>query len=84
MDPNAVKLQIYLPFSQEHLKALMIAVKPETCVEEVIGYALFEYINEGRIPLLSDRQLAVTNWNLRIVEDDGSIDDDFPGKKYSI
>ncbi len=60
------------------MKPLNIAVKNEATVEEVIGYSLFEYVNEKRIPPIPDTRYGVVFWNMRIVEDDGSIDDDFP------
>ncbi|KAI8925474.1 stress-activated map kinase interacting protein 1-domain-containing protein [Entophlyctis helioformis] len=77
-DPTAVKLKIYLPFSKDPLKPLFISTKREASVEEVIGFTLFEYVNESRSPMLPEKTWAITNWSLRIAEDDGSIDDDFP------
>lgn len=57
----------------------MIKVKRDATVEEVIGYILYEYINQSITPSLPERLCDVIMWCLRIVEDDGSIDDDFPG-----
>ena len=58
---------------------MYVKVKGDATVDEVIGYCLFEYVNEQRIPALPGSMLNVSNWNIRIVEDDGAVDDDFPG-----
>lgn len=79
MDPNGIKLQLFIPSSREPLRPLNICVKSDANVEEVIGFALCEYMNDGRLPLIAEKLRYVTAWNLRIVEDDGTLDDDFPG-----
>ncbi|KAJ3209345.1 hypothetical protein HDU67_006261 [Dinochytrium kinnereticum] len=77
-DPDPVKLKIYIPFSNDSEKPLLITTKKEATVEEVIGYSLYEYTNESREPPIPEHLWDVANWNMRIVEDDGSIDEDFP------
>lgn len=77
-DMNPIMLKIYIPSSNDPSTPLQITVKRDAKVEEVIGYTLYEYINEGREPPLSENLCDVVYWNLRIVEDDGAIDDDFP------
>jgi hypothetical protein len=64
-----------LPFAQE--RPLFIQVKGEATVDDVIGYSLFEYVNEKRSPKLPTSMFNVMKWNIRIV-DDGEVDDDFP------
>jgi hypothetical protein len=59
-------------------------VRKDIAVEEVIGVALWRYTEEGCQPTLevSDEDEEgdrTTRWNLRIVEDDGEVDEDFPG-----
>ncbi|KAI8907823.1 stress-activated map kinase interacting protein 1-domain-containing protein [Gorgonomyces haynaldii] len=76
-DGNAVKLSLFIPFSKDGTP-LHIAVKADATVEEVIGYALYEYIEQHRSPPLPEKLLKIENWNLRICEDDGEIDEDFP------
>jgi len=59
-------------------------------VEEVIGVALWTYWEEQekgeREPRLevdeekAERGEETVNWNLRIVEEDGEVDEDFPGE----
>ena len=58
---------------------MMIIVKNYATVDEVIGYCLFEYVNEKIKPILPASLLNVAHWSIRIVEDDGEIDEDFPG-----
>ena len=82
-DPNAMRLQIFLPFSKEALKPIFIAVHKDASVDEVIGYTLFEYVNANRLPMIPQHLWIIKQWNLRIVEDDGSIDDDFPALERS-
>jgi hypothetical protein len=80
-ETTPVKLKIYLPSSDKPKDPMQVVVKREATVEDVIGYILYQYYNEGRTPLLSDELSTVVQWNLRIVEDDGEIDDDLPGKR---
>ncbi|KAG9303390.1 hypothetical protein G9A89_013716 [Geosiphon pyriformis] len=75
---NPMKLKIFFPFSSEPLRPLVLTVKREATVEEVIGYALYQYWEEKREPTLDERVCSVVHWNMKIVEDDGEIDEDFP------
>ncbi|EEB05122.2 stress activated MAP kinase interacting protein Sin1 [Schizosaccharomyces japonicus yFS275] len=75
---NPLKVDIYCPFSEEPEKPLKIMLKPSVTVEEAIGYILYEYIENGQKPELPKEQQNPNYWNLRIVEDDGEIDEDFP------
>ncbi|KAJ3323790.1 hypothetical protein HDV06_001160 [Boothiomyces sp. JEL0866] len=77
LDPNAVKLKLYLPFAELSDKPMFIAVKGDAQVCEVIGYCLLEYLNEKRTPIIPEEMRKVELWSLRIV-DDGVVDDDFP------
>jgi len=76
-DPDSMELMIYLPFSNEPEKPLQIMVKKTATVEDVIGYSLYEYNEAEREPVITS-DLDVPYWNMRIVEDDGEIDEDFP------
>ena len=62
------------------MKSMDISIKKEASVHETIGYGLFEYVNHGGRPRISSHFQDTGLWCIRIVEDDGSIDDDFPGK----
>ena len=56
---------------------MKVAVRPDATVEEAIGFVLYQYTEEGRQPKARD---TVRVYSLRIVEDDGEIDNDFPGR----
>lgn len=68
-----------MPISEEPEIPLDITVLRDATVEDVMGYALYEYWTEGRKPAIPEHLRNVVMWNMRIVEDDGTIDDDFPG-----
>jgi hypothetical protein len=88
-----VTLEIYFPHSTKPSTPLEITVRKDVTVEEVIGWALAKYWDEGLKPRLDDgleqegkeleRQirLSTVGWALRIVEDDGEVDEDFPGER---
>ena len=87
----SVTLEIYFPHSTKPSTPLEITVRKDVTVEEVIGWALANYWDRGLKPRLDDgleqegkeleRQirLSTVGWALRIVEDDGEVDEDFPG-----
>lgn len=82
---DALKLSLYFPHSKTPRKELKVGVKKDLTVEEVIGAGLWHYFEEGREPALEvdideGIELETTKWNLRIVEDDGEVDEDFPGE----
>lgn len=78
--PNPIHLKIFFPSSQDPKKPLPVIVKRDATVEQVIGYSLYVYIEEKRMPPIdaNSKLDKVACWNLRIVEDDGDIDQDFP------
>jgi hypothetical protein len=89
----SLPMKIYYPFSREPFKPIEITVRKDVTVEEVIGWALFKYCEAGRKPEVyeghdkghnKDINPAIwrttAGWALRIVEDDGEVDEDFPGK----
>ncbi|GAA5880007.1 hypothetical protein JCM16303_004434 [Sporobolomyces ruberrimus] len=69
-------------------KPIKVKVKKDVTVEEVIGVGLWAYWEEQekeeREPKLdvdvdkAEKGEETTKWNLRIVEDDGEVDEDFP------
>ncbi|KAJ2064500.1 Component of a membrane-bound complex containing the Tor2p kinase [Coemansia sp. S146] len=56
---------------------LNVKVRQTATVEQVIGFALHRYIDDGLAPPLEPNLQDVVMWALRIAED-GEIDDDFP------
>jgi target of rapamycin complex 2 subunit MAPKAP1 len=63
-----------------------LSVRKDSTVEEVIGFALWSYWDEGWLPKLDDGvkeeeedvKLSAVGWIMRIAEDDGEVDDEFP------
>lgn len=83
---DALTLSLYFPHSKTPAKKLKVGVKKDLSVEEVIGAGLWAYWEEGREPTLevgtAGETDETTKWNLRIVEDDGEVDEDFPGSSF--
>lgn len=82
-ETGALKLTVYFPHSKEPRKPVKLTVRDVT-VEEVIGYALWTYWEGTKEPKLeinddAEEGMETAKWNLRIVEDDGEVDEDFPG-----
>ncbi|TDL19644.1 SIN1-domain-containing protein [Rickenella mellea] len=74
-------------------RPMNLNVRKDASVEEVIGFALWSYWEEGWLPKLDDglleekdgeddpkrmATLSAIGWVLRIAEDDGEVDEDFP------
>ncbi|OCF45799.1 hypothetical protein I317_00287 [Kwoniella heveanensis CBS 569] len=78
----SLSLEMYFPHSQKPTDPIVAKVRKDATVEEVTGFGLYKYWEEGRLPLLSDDEDEVkwssVGWGLRIVEDDGEVDEDFP------
>ncbi|KAF9048309.1 hypothetical protein BDZ89DRAFT_758549 [Hymenopellis radicata] len=83
-------VQVYFPHAVEPRgRAMDLNVRRDATVEEVIGFALWTYWEEGWKPKLDEglngeederwaTHLSAVGWILRITEDDGEVDDDFP------
>jgi hypothetical protein len=89
----SLELQIYFPFSRDPFKPLRVVVRKDVAVEELIGWSLHQYLEEDRAPGLEENHdkgpnrsmdpevwYSTTGWALRMVEDDGEVDEDFPGE----
>lgn len=86
----STNVQVYfLHATQPHGKAMELNVRRDATVEEVIGFALWSYWEEAWLPKLDEglsgeddpkwaTRLSAIGWILRIAEDDGEVDDDFP------
>lgn len=75
--PN-LSLELFYPHSDEPSEPVIVQVRKDATVEEVTGYALWKYWEEGLTPPIADEDCTTVNWGLRIVEDDGEVDEDFP------
>lgn len=73
-----LKLKMYMPCSDEPQKAWEVIVRTDVNVSNAIGFALYCFMKEKRTPALPDDLCNANKWTLRIVEDDGEPDEDFP------
>jgi hypothetical protein len=80
----SLQLELYFPHSADPTKPISGKVRKDATVEEVTGFGLWKYWEEGREPLLSaeesDVRWSTIGWGLRMVEEDGEVDEDFPRK----
>lgn len=86
----STNVQVYFPHAREPAgRAMDLNVRKDATVEEVVGFALWNYWEEGWLPKLDEGlggdedpkkaiRLSAVGWILRIAEDDGEVDDDFP------
>ncbi|KDR72482.1 hypothetical protein GALMADRAFT_252569 [Galerina marginata CBS 339.88] len=86
----STNVQVFFPTAKQPLgKVMDLNVRRDATVEEVIGFALWSYWEEGWLPKLDEglngeedpkwaTKLSAVGWILRIAEDDGEVDDDFP------
>jgi len=88
-DSSAIALDIYFPHSKQPSQAVKINARKDATVEEAIGFGLWTYWEQKLEPKLDeglggddDRQRAILlsaiGWSLRIAEDEGEVDEDFP------
>ncbi|GAA5958418.1 hypothetical protein JCM21900_002188 [Sporobolomyces salmonicolor] len=87
---DTLTLKLYFPHSTKPgaSKPLTVGVKRDVTVEEVIGVGLWAYWEgqekgerEPRLEVEEEKAESgeeTTKWNLRIVEEDGEVDEDFP------
>lgn len=78
-------VKVFFPHAHEPKGNVMtLSVRRDATVEEVIGFALWTYWEEGWLPKLNeslsenDPKLSGIGWIMRIAEDDGEVDEDFP------
>jgi hypothetical protein len=87
-DPNPIMLRIYCPFSDKPSKPFEVLIRRTVhhgeggdrpvSVADLIGLSLWRYNEEKLEPPLPQNKLNVNWWTLRMVEEDGEVDDDFP------
>lgn len=53
-------------------------VRPDAITDDVIGYILYDYVEQKREPELDEAAYDLAEWVLLIAEDDGEIEDDLP------
>ena len=64
---------------------MRLSVRKDATVEEVLGFALWSYWEAGWLPRLDEEDVSVLEeklsaigWVMKIAEDDGEVDEDFP------
>lgn len=76
-------IKIHAPFSTQSSKPFEVPLRRSTnegaavTVAELIGLSLWRYAEEKREPPITDTDMNVNRWTLRMVEDD-EVDFDFP------
>ncbi|KAG6916070.1 hypothetical protein DXG01_008544 [Tephrocybe rancida] len=88
----SVDVIVYFPHAlRPRGKAMELNVRKDATVEEVIGFALWTYWKEAWLPALDEglsgesdpkweTKVSAVGWIMRIAEEDGEVDDDFPRK----
>ena len=81
---------VFFPFAREPAgKPMALSVRRDATVEEVLGFALWSYWEAGWLPRLDEdpnapeEKLSAVGWVMKIAEDDGEVDEDFPRKSSS-
>ncbi|KAJ7698740.1 stress-activated map kinase interacting protein 1-domain-containing protein [Mycena rosella] len=86
----STNVSVYFPSARAPKgQAMDLNVRKDATVEEVIGFALWTYWEEGWLPKLDEgmenadeeklaMRLSAVGWIMRIAEEDGEVDDDFP------
>ncbi|KAF8804772.1 hypothetical protein BYT27DRAFT_7194364 [Phlegmacium glaucopus] len=89
-ESHSTNVHLYFPHArQPRGKAMHLNVRSDATVEEVVGFSMWSYWEEGWLPKLDEglsgeddpkwaTRLSAAGWILRIAEEDGEVDDDFP------
>ena len=77
-DLRPLHLKIFRPTSEAPMRPVDVIVRQDATVAETIGFSLYRYWEEGRKPPLKKEECDANVWTLRIMEDVGVVDDDFP------
>lgn len=90
-DSENMPVSVFFPWAQKpnNSKAMELNVRKDATMEEVLGFALWSYWEEGWTPRLDEglsgeedpkweTKCSALGWIFRIAEDDGEVDEDFP------
>ncbi|KIM24063.1 hypothetical protein M408DRAFT_331981 [Serendipita vermifera MAFF 305830] len=83
-DAPSITLNIFFPESKKPFSATKLTARKDATVEEIIGFGLWTYCEQKLEPPLdlgepsSDAAVSAAGWVLRIGEEDGEVDEDFP------
>ena len=80
-----MNVQVFFPHAK-NFGSMSLNVRKDATIEEVVGFSLWSYWEEGWLPKLDegvsgeeDPKLSAVGWILKIAEEDGEVDEDFPG-----
>ncbi|KAJ6788318.1 hypothetical protein PWT90_05130 [Aphanocladium album] len=86
--PGSIAVRIYPAYAKTASKPFEVPIRPRVSdgqgaeravtVADLIGLSLYRYNEEKREPRLPGDKLNINWWTLRMVEDGGEVDDDFP------
>lgn len=89
-ETESTSVSVFFPRAKQPSGQVMeLNVRKDASVEEVLGYALWNYWEDGWLPKLDEglkgeddprwaTVLSAVGWVLRIAEEDGEVDEDFP------
>ncbi|KAI8986781.1 stress-activated map kinase interacting protein 1-domain-containing protein [Trametes punicea] len=89
-ESESMVVRVFFPMAREPAgRPLELSVRKDATVEEVLGYALFMYWEKGWQPRIDEGlsgeedpkwavRCSAVGWILRIAEEDGEVDEDFP------
>ncbi|KAF4983863.1 hypothetical protein FZEAL_804 [Fusarium zealandicum] len=85
---GAIAVRIYAAFSKTPSKPYRVLIRPRVhdgqgaervvTVADLIGLGLYRYNEEKMEPAIPTDKLNINWWTLRMVEEGGEVDDDFP------
>lgn len=85
---GSIAVRIYAAFSKTPSKPFEVLIRPRVqdgqgaervvTVADLIGLSLYRYNEEKREPAIPAGKLNINWWTLRMVEEGGEVDDDFP------
>ncbi|KAK2595578.1 Component of a membrane-bound complex containing the Tor2p kinase [Conoideocrella luteorostrata] len=85
---GSISVRIYAPFCKTPSKPFEVVIRPKVhdgqgaervvTVTDLIGLSLYRYNEEKKEPQIPPRKHSVNWWTLRMVEEGGEVDDDFP------
>ncbi|KAJ1335114.1 target of rapamycin complex 2 subunit MAPKAP1/AVO1 [Microdochium nivale] len=87
-DPDPLKIRIFAPFSENPEKPFEVLSRRSVqesdgtfrpvLIVELIGLGLWTYMESKLQPPIPADKMSANWWTLRMVEEDGEVDDDFP------
>ncbi|CEI91078.1 hypothetical protein RMCBS344292_05381 [Rhizopus microsporus] len=77
-EAKPINLCVYIPCSFKPYEPVKLIVKPDALIDDVIGYILYDYVEQKRGPELEVESYDLSEWVLLIAEDDGEIEEDLP------